>query len=428
MDKNVCNLFIKVDELFIKEKVKENEFNKSYTNFCHKGVCSTNYDRIGALCEYLLTELQKFNKKPKESKDNANQNYEFVFMWLANKFLNITHDISYSINDYYEKFLVNHKDNFNYWNELDSKKYLKDSNLSVMSAFYYLFMNICNAMVKNSISNFDIKKFKTYDFEYYKSYNLINSQASYCYPYIQMLSDLKKAYDKYRNLAIKEIPKDKYYNILSLTCSEINDKDSQPELLFQSNGCKDLHLIFGQPRQKPKPKIPPDGSETKKEIPPSNIGEELDFEKIRDYSVHTFEKYSPLFNHIATRIKHNIRDMITYNFNDLVGIGAKYLKGIEKVKFPKFQILGPNNKEKGPEKSKKEKAAPPTPQQTTGGTTVCSDNILSKVLNAPGCNLMGLNTNITRLLSFKFEGNKVAIIALTVVSITIVLAILPLSK
>ncbi|KEG00958.1 hypothetical protein YYE_03991 [Plasmodium vinckei vinckei] len=430
MDKNVCNLFIKVDELFIKGEIKENEFNKSYTNFCHKGVCSTNYDRIGALCEYLLTELQKVNNKSKGSKDNANMNYDFVFMWLADKFLKIGNDDSFSISDYYEDVIVQSGSNFNCWDKLDIKKYFKDSNLSIMSTLYFLFMNICNSMVKNDISKFDINKFKTNDFEYYKSYNSIKSKVSNCYPYVQLLTDLKKNYDEYRRLAIKENSKKKN-NDKFLNYSRITNKDSQPKLLFQSDGCIKLHASFGQPRQKPKPKTqpselksPPNDSQNKKESHSSNIGEELNFENIKDYSVRTFEKYSPHINNIATKIKHHIRDMVTSNFINIVGIGAKHLKAIENVKFPKFQIQVLNNKEKEPENLKKEKVDPPIPSQTTQGTTVSSNGISSKAVDVPGNNLMGLNTNITRLLSFKFEGNKVAIIALTVVSITIFLAIM----
>ncbi|KEG00394.1 hypothetical protein YYE_04577 [Plasmodium vinckei vinckei] len=430
MNTDVCKLFIKVDELFIEGKVKEDAFNNSsYTNFCDKGACSTNYDRIGALCEYLLTELSKFDKKEKGSNNDANQNYEYVFMWLAAKFREISRDTSFSISDYYEDAIVQSGGNFNCWDKLDSKKYLKGSNISVMSAFYYLFINICNALVGNEISNFSLKKFKDYDYEYYRKYNLINSDASYCGTYIQLLTDLKKTYDEYRNLAIEKIPKD--YNILSLTCSPLINKDNHPDLQLNSHGCIQLHEFLGQVRKKPKSnppssesKSPPNGSETKKESQPSNIGEELNFEKIKDYSVQIFDKYSPQFIHTATRIENHIRDMVRYNFINIVGIGSKYIKAIENVKLPNFQILGPNNKEKESEKSKKEKVEPPTPPQTTGETTVCSDNILSKVLNVPGCNLIGLNRNITRLLSFKFEGNKVAIIVLTVVSITIVLAIM----
>ncbi|KEG00164.1 hypothetical protein YYE_04988 [Plasmodium vinckei vinckei] len=423
MNKDVCNLFINVDKLLIEGKVKEHEFNNSsYTKFCDKGVCSTNYDRIDALCEYLLTELPKFDKKQKGSNNNVNQNYEYVFMWLAAKFREISRDPSFSISDYYEDVIVQSGSNFNCWDKLDSKKYLKGSNLSIMSTFYYLFLDICKALVENEISKLDINKFRKIDFECYRRYKLINDEQNKCDPYIQLLTDLKKTYDEYRILAMKEVlKKDSDYKFL--TFSEITNNDNHPELKFQSNGCIQLHLIFGQPRQKPKPKNPPNGSETKKESQPSNIGKELDFENIRDYSVEIFKKYSPLFNHAATRIDHHIRNMVTSNFNDMVGIGAKYLKGIEKVKFPNFQILEPNNKEKESEKSKKEKAYPPTPPQTTGGTTVSSDNISSKVVNAPGCNLMGFNRNITRLLSFKFEENKLAIIALTIVSITIVLAI-----
>ncbi|VEV54716.1 PIR protein CIR protein [Plasmodium vinckei vinckei] len=357
--------------------------------------------------------------KEKGSNNDVNQNYEYVFMWLGDKFRNIVRDPSFSISDYYEDVIVKSGANFNCWDKLDSK-YLKGSNLSMMTSLYSLLTNICKAVVENEISQFNIEKFKTNDLKCYGIYKLINDEKNKCYPYIQLLTDLKTKYDEYRNLAIKEVLKKDNYN---LTFLPIGNDDSQKDLLFQSNGCIKLHGFFGQPRQKPKPKIPPDDSETKKETQPSNIGEELNFEKIKDYSVQIFDKYSPQLIHTATSIENHIRDMVRYNFINIVGIGSKYIKAIENVKLPKFQILGPNNKEKESEKSKKEKVNPPTPPQTTQGTTVSSDNILSKVVNVPGCNLMGLNRNITRFMSFKFEGNNVAIIALTVVSITIVLAI-----
>ncbi|CAD2096501.1 PIR protein CIR protein [Plasmodium vinckei lentum] len=449
MSKNVCNLFIKVDKLFTDGNVNTNAFNSSYTNFCPEGGCNTNYDRISALCDYLLAELPKNNDK-QDGDNNVNQNYEYIFMWLASKFFKITRDHSYTLNEYYDDFLVNHKDKFKYWNKLDNIKHWKDSNLTVMTSLYNMLMNICKALVENEISKFDINKFKKFDYEFYKNYKLVNDEEHKCDPYIQLLTDLKKTYDEYRNLAIKEISKNKdgSYNVLIF--SPITNNDNQKDLLFQSHGCKKLHEFFHQfsKRRKPKspssePQPPPNGLQdkkddgkkdkepqkdanqpTKKEIQPSNIGEEFNFEKIRDYSLQIFDKYSPLFNHVATRIEHNIHDMVTHNFNDMVGIGAKYLKAIEKVNFPKFQFQVANNHQKESEKLKKEKVEPSTSPQTTGGTTLSSNDIPSKVVDVLGNNLVGLNKNITRLVSFKFEGNKAAIIALTVVSIAIVLAIM----
>ncbi|CAD2092381.1 PIR protein CIR protein [Plasmodium vinckei lentum] len=450
MSKNVCNLFIKVDKLFINGNVIENAFNSSpYTNFCPEGGCNNNYDRIGALCDYLLVELPKNNDK-QDGDNNVNQNYEYIIMWLASKFLKITLDHSYTLNEYYDDFLVNHKDKFNYWNKLDNIKYLKDSNVTVMTSLYNLLMNICKALTENEISNFDLKKFKKNDLEFYKNYKLINDEKNKCDPYIQLFTDLKKTYDEYRNLAINEISKKKYDNKTFLEFSPITNNDNQKELLFQSYGCKQLHAFFQGFSNRPKPKSPSsepqpppnslqdkkdDGKKdkepqkdanqpTKKEIQPSNIGEEFNFEKIRDYSLQIFDNYSPLFNHAATRIGYNIRYMVTHNFNDMVGIGAKYLKAIEKVNFPKFQFQVANNHQKESEKLKKEKVEPSTSPQTTGGTTLSSNDIPSKVVDVLGNNLVRLNKNITRLVSFKFEGNKAAIIALTVVSITIVLAIM----
>ncbi|KEG00740.1 hypothetical protein YYE_04571 [Plasmodium vinckei vinckei] len=464
MNKDVCKLFIKVDKLVINGNVIENEFNNSsYTNFCPVGGCNNNYDRIGALSDYLLTELPNSGDK-QYGDNNVNQNYEYIFMWLASKFLKITLDHSYTLNEYYDDFLVNHKDKFNYWNKLDNIKYLKDSNITVMTSLYNFLMSICKALVENEISKLDIKKFKKIDLECYGFYKLINDEEHKCDPYIQLLTDLKKKYDEYRNLAIKEISKNKDDNYTELIFSPIANADNEKDLLFQSYGCEKLHEFFREFSNRFKPKSPPSelkspskGSEikkddgknnkselsnptndgkkdkepqkdttqsTKKESQSSNIGEELNFEKVRNYSVQIFNIYSPLFNHAATSIKHRIHDMVTSNFINIVGICSKYLKAIEKVKFPKFQIQVPNNQEKESERSKKEKVEPLTPPQATERTKVSPDYISSKVVDVPGCNLMGLNRNITRLLTFKFEGNKIAIIALAVVSITIVLAIM----
>ncbi|SCL89636.1 Plasmodium variant antigen protein Cir/Yir/Bir, putative, partial [Plasmodium chabaudi adami] len=87
MDKNVCNLFITVDKAFNQGNVKENTFNSLYKKFCPKGVCNNNYDRIGALCEYLLAELPKNDNKQKGGNNNGNRDYEYIYMWLADKFL-----------------------------------------------------------------------------------------------------------------------------------------------------------------------------------------------------------------------------------------------------------------------------------------------------------------------------------------------------
>ncbi|SCL91065.1 Plasmodium variant antigen protein Cir/Yir/Bir, putative [Plasmodium chabaudi adami] len=463
MDKNVCNLFIKVDNLFNNGNVKENAFNIPYTNFCPKGGCNTNYDRIGALCDYLLAELPKLNKKQKGD-NNVNQNYEFVFMWLAAKFLNITHDPSFSLNDYYEDFLVDHKDKFNYWDKLDNIKYLKDSNITVMTSLYNLFVNICKALVENEISKLDTKKFKTIDFECYKRYKLINDEPNKCDPYIQLLTNLKNRYDEYRDLAIKEISKNKGGSQNFLTFSPITNNDNQKNLLFQSHGCKQLHLFFGQPRKKPIPKTPPSDTKspsndsqnkkgdaknnngesnkppnsaenhkepqndtnqsTKKEIQPSIIGEELNIEKIRDYSVKIFKTYSPLFNNTVTSIENYMQDMVISNFNDIVGKTAKYLKVIQTLNIPKEQNQVVNHQQKESEKSKKETVEPPTSSQPTKETTVSSDGISSKIVDNPRNNVIKLNGNITKLVSFNFEGYKGSIMAFIVVSIPIVLAIM----
>ncbi|SCL92005.1 CIR protein [Plasmodium chabaudi chabaudi] len=289
MDKNVCKLFVDADKVFNQGNIKEDAFNNSdvYKKFCPKGGCSSNYDRLGALCGYLLAELPKLNKNPKGSEDNANQNYEFIFMWLADKFLKISRNVSVSLNDYYEKFIVSNGGSFNCWDTLDNKEHFKDSNLSIMSLFYQLFMNICSALMKNEISNFELKKFKDTDYDYYQIYDLISTQVSNCDPYVQLLINFKKTYDEYRELAITKIPEDEHDNIHSLACSPINSNDDQPELLFGSNGCKALHEFFQQMFQKRKPKRKPRRSKH------SSNGEEKHKESKKDAQQSTKKESQP---------------------------------------------------------------------------------------------------------------------------------------
>ncbi|SCL86284.1 Plasmodium variant antigen protein Cir/Yir/Bir, putative, partial [Plasmodium chabaudi chabaudi] len=132
----------------------------SYKKFCPKGVCNNNYDRIGALCEYLLAELPKNNDKQKGGNNNGNRDYEYIYMWLADKFLKVNDDYSFSLNDYYEELIVKHGGNFGWWEKLDDKMFWKDSNIILMARFYYLLMDICNALLENEKSELDLKRIK----------------------------------------------------------------------------------------------------------------------------------------------------------------------------------------------------------------------------------------------------------------------------
>ncbi|SCL89592.1 CIR protein [Plasmodium chabaudi adami] len=584
MDKNVCKLFVDTDEVFNHGTVNESIFNTSnlYKKYCPNGNCNTNYDRISALCEYLLTELPKYDKKQNDSNTDVNQNYEYVFMWLADKFLKISPDRSFSLNDYYEKVIVKRGENFNCWGKLDNKKDLKDSNLSIMTLFYQVFMNICNAIMKNEISKLELNKFMDIDHSYHQLYDLINFQVSYCDPYIQLFVDLNKAYDEYRKLAINKFSKDDLKNIL--TFLPIINNDDQKELQFQSQGCKELHAMFGQAHKKPKrksrskmlkstsngegkhresknnthqstkeetkqsikkesppsePKVPdnsqksgtqaqilpklsqnlqeespnnnhllsnatavskdmenvsgnqvnnqeiaktrsrmglslqqnhhtpnhneslsqlsettienipvessdklPDNvsgtpKRTKREIIPpvespnheenpekktpdslsleNPEGESSNIESIIDYSINIFKIYSSLFNNTVNMIEDYIQDIVISKISDIIDKITKYQQIIQTINFPKKQIQAVIDQQK-------EKVEQPT--KITEGVPVSSDGMPSKLVNEPGDYIMGLSGNINKLLSFKFEGYKVSIMALMVVSIPIVLAIM----
>ncbi|SCL88746.1 CIR protein [Plasmodium chabaudi chabaudi] len=283
MDTKLCKLFVDVDKLFTKGNVNETLFNTSnlYKKYCPNGKCNTNYDRIGALCEYLLAELPKLNNKPNGSKDNVNQYYEYVFMWLADKFRKANNEGFFTLDEYYEEFLVNHNDNFNYWYELDNKMHLKDSNIILMVEFYYLFTNICNMLLESEKSELDLNKIKMFDHNCFRKYYFINSKAFKCNPYIELLTNLKKKYDEYKSLIIKKFPKNVNANTFFSNFPPINNSNNNhPEQQFESKGCELLHVIYQRPGRKYKPKKrqkmlkpPPDDLKIKKDEAKSNKSE-----------------------------------------------------------------------------------------------------------------------------------------------------------
>ncbi|VTZ67859.1 CIR protein [Plasmodium chabaudi chabaudi] len=250
-----CKLFIDVDKLFTKGNINEQIFNKSYKQFCPKGVCNNNYDRIGALCEYLLAELPKNDDKLKGGNNNGNRDYEYIYMWLADKFLKVNDDYSFSLNDYYEELIVKHGGNFGWWEKLDDKMFWKDSNIILMARFYYLLMDICNALLENEKSELDLKNIEENDKKCYLNYYFLNQRISRCSPYAQLLVDLKKTYDEYKILVNKKIQQGKHDKIKFSELPPLsNNKNNQPELTFDNIGCKLVHLFLQKHGTKYKPK------------------------------------------------------------------------------------------------------------------------------------------------------------------------------
>ncbi|SCL90003.1 CIR protein, partial [Plasmodium chabaudi chabaudi] len=257
METKLCKLFIDVDKLFTKGNINVNKFNNSdsYKKFCPKGGCNTNYDRLGALCGYLLAELPKNYDKQKGGNNNGNLDYEYIYMWLADKFLKVNDDYSFSLNDYYEELIVKPGDNFSWWEKLDDKMLWKDSNIILMARFYYLLMDICNALLENEKSEFDLKRIEGIDKKCHITYHFLKQRVSRCSPYAQLLVDLKKTYDEYKIVVNKKIEQGKHGKIKFSDFPSIsNYKYSPPELEFESSGCKRVHLFFQKHGTKYKPK------------------------------------------------------------------------------------------------------------------------------------------------------------------------------
>ncbi|SCL87732.1 CIR protein, partial [Plasmodium chabaudi chabaudi] len=121
--------------------------------------------------------------------------------------------------------------------------------------FYYLLMDICNALLENEKSELDLKKIKENDKKCYLNYYFLNQRISRCSPYAQLLVDLKKTYDEYKILVNKKIQQGKHDKIKFSELPPLsNNKNNQPELTFDNIGCKLVHLFFQKHGTKYKPK------------------------------------------------------------------------------------------------------------------------------------------------------------------------------
>ncbi|SCL95641.1 CIR protein [Plasmodium chabaudi adami] len=167
------------------------------------------------------------------------------------------------------------------------------------------------------------------------------------------------------------------------------------------------------PEKKPSYSLSLETSESKS----SNI------ESIIDYSVNIFQTCSSLFNDTVNKIEDHIHDMVISKVDDIIDKIPKYKQIIQKVCSSIGQIQIANDHQNGSEKSQNEKLEQPT-TQTNEGATGCLNDTPPMLVVEPGNYIMGLNGNINKLLSFNFEGYKVSIMAFTVVSIPIALAIM----
>ncbi|SCL89596.1 CIR protein, partial [Plasmodium chabaudi adami] len=169
--------------------------------------------------------------------------------------LKVNDDYSFSLNDYYEELIVKYGGNLSWWEKLDDKMFWKDSNIILMARFYYLFMDICNALLENEKSELDLKNIERNDKKCHLNYYFLNQRVSRCSPYAQLLVDLKKIYDEYKILVNKKIQQGKHGKIKFSDFPPLsNNKNNQPELTFDNSGCRQVHLLLQKHGTKYKPK------------------------------------------------------------------------------------------------------------------------------------------------------------------------------
>ncbi|SCL81962.1 CIR protein, partial [Plasmodium chabaudi chabaudi] len=268
MDNEACKLFRKVNANFNKEIVdvdKFNQFTESHPFCPYEQIgkkkklrdCNNNYERINAIGGYLRSQLSRIKNDIQTRENNDNQYIEYMLIWLSNILLQISKDHNSILEASYKTHLEKHMGNYNYWNILGNKRYLKDGNISYMSQFYKLFDQICNIINEyntNGATSKNLGKFSTECFQTYtKIYNAINR----CGPYMNLLKNLKTTYDNFRGSVISA---DKT-NTLNKVIQEL-----KPEIKIDSsaNGfgdeCKKAHSNAEKISLKDQPKVPPQGT------------------------------------------------------------------------------------------------------------------------------------------------------------------------
>ncbi|SCL91045.1 Plasmodium variant antigen protein Cir/Yir/Bir, putative, partial [Plasmodium chabaudi chabaudi] len=241
----VCNLFSELDELFNNNSIDEDNFNglsALYNEYCPHDKngnkkCSTDYDRISAVAGYLFTNFIEVNNIDINS-DN-DYNIQYFIMWISSKLYDIATKNYESLNQPYENNLDKSIGNFNFLNNRDNTKELKDADITIMNIFYLLFREICEAVWMDQGKKTELYEHTRKITQCFIIYTELSKFVYPCSPYIELLEHLKKIYDDYRETAIKKKIHGQYTsNILRDFPQIVKAKE---KVNFKSPECKKVH-------------------------------------------------------------------------------------------------------------------------------------------------------------------------------------------
>ncbi|SCL89997.1 CIR protein [Plasmodium chabaudi chabaudi] len=250
----VCNLFNGLDELFIENPVDEDNFNAFstlYNDYCPQDKngdkkCITDYDRISAVAGYLFMEFVGENNIDISS-DN-NYNIQYFIMWISSKLYEIATKNYESLNQPYENNLDKSIGNFDFLNNGDNTKELKDYDITIMNMFYLLFREICEAVWMDQGKTTKVYEHTKKITQCFIIYTELSKFVYPCSPYLELLDHLKQIYDDYRETAIKKQIHGQYTSNILRDFPQI-DKAAQ-KFNFKSLECKKVHEQLTKNAQK----------------------------------------------------------------------------------------------------------------------------------------------------------------------------------
>ncbi|VEV54543.1 CIR protein PIR protein [Plasmodium vinckei vinckei] len=243
MEAYAFNLFREVDELFESKSVNVRKFynDTRITQYCPEQdggykSCYSDYERINAIGAYVFMELIGKNQNFNGSNDERYISY--FIMWISHILYRKFEDNSFTLNSIYDKHLKNNFGNFSYWNLLQNKMYLTNSNIAIMNVLYFLFQNILDTIKKVQTKDIQPHEYPQKALEFYVIYNKLFKHISPCGPYRKLLNHLKTTYNNFIETARQEnIHREDILNQLI----ELSPKEKPFKNNFNTKGCEKIH-------------------------------------------------------------------------------------------------------------------------------------------------------------------------------------------
>ncbi|EAA16873.1 putative yir4 protein [Plasmodium yoelii yoelii] len=208
-----CKTLHEVKEWFFNESGSNGDYQLINVEHLKKNCiskCDSNFDKIDAVCLYLLDQFYKHEGLlPSPSKSNPNI-VDIIFIWLS-YMLNMDKTINYDgIKYFYENYITKRSiykdyingltDYDNYKDLIDKRKGFLDMDKNIVSKFYEALISLCKLYNELGDENKNCKNYLDDNNEFIEKYNNLNEDTSInknSY-YSEILSTLLNDYNDFK--------------------------------------------------------------------------------------------------------------------------------------------------------------------------------------------------------------------------------------